>query len=184
MIPCVLTMGKFESIHRGHQVLIASVVAEARRLQIDAVLLAFEPHPYRVLHDANYVPLLTSDIRTQIVQKLGIDRVVHFPFDEALIQLSPQAFCERLFHELHPEVIIVGEGYRFGKNREGTIETLKILAAAHNIIVQVIPTQQYDYAEKISTSYIRTLIKDGAYTSAEKLLGFPIDLVTTTLYNG
>jgi len=169
---CVLAIGKFESIHRGHQALILEAVRLGQQLGLISAMIAFEPHPYRVLSNPDYKPMFTNDERAYIVQSLnleglssanadcgnifgntsatvrriekGINYLLEYPFDAAFAALSPESFCEKLFDELHGKVIVVGKGYRFGQGRKGTIDTLKQIAISRNADVRVIEPQVMD----------------------------------------
>jgi len=176
---CAIAMGKFESIHLGHQALIAEMIKIAKVRQLASALLVFEPHPYRVLVDANYEPLLTSRQREHLVAKLGVDYLIEYPFDRALAALSPVDFCKLLCNDLKAQAVVVGEGYRFGHNREGDVQTLSKLAIGYGATVhevtplysaQIAPLESQQRA-KISTSVIRELLMSNKLHDAEVMLG-------------
>ena len=183
--PCVIAIGKFESIHLGHQALIAEMVriaSEAQQAKLATALLVFEPHPYRVLFDPGYKPLLTSTEREYLVSGLGVDYLLEYPFDRNFAALSPEQFCQKLFNELQAQVVVVGEGYRFGHKRAGTVDTLRQLAEPAGARVHVVSTQQARYCccnsdaactDKTSTSVIRGMLAANKLKEAESLLGYP-----------
>ncbi|MCL2604740.1 MAG: riboflavin biosynthesis protein RibF [Defluviitaleaceae bacterium] len=178
--PCVLAVGKFESIHRGHQALIDQVTRTAKDSGIASAVVAFTPHPYRVLGDGGYKPLFTHNERAFLLERSGVDYLLEYPFDEALISTDPTAFGSILFERLHAHTIIVGEGYRFGHKREGTVQTLIRLAEHYGRNVGLFKAYT-DAMEDlpVSTSSIRALL-DGKNNDnkpqlegAAALLGFP-----------
>ena len=189
-IPCVLAMGKFESIHTGHRALINQMKELAHAQPgLATALVVFEPHPYRVLVDVGYKPLYTRNERELLVRELGVEYLLEYPFDRDIAALSPEDFCRKLFEELQAKVIVVGEGYRFGYNRMGTVEILRRKAAQYDARIHVVAHKQalrgfasYDegilagdaakYGEiKTSTSTIRRLIAEGKLNEVAGLLG-------------
>ena len=167
--PCVLTVGKFESIHRGHQALIA----EMKNYSLPSTLVVFDPHPYQLFVNPDYKPILTNQQRANLLAEMGIDYLVEYPFTRDFAALSPKGFCHILFNDLQARVVVVGEGFCFGRNRAGTIETLKLHAQPAGAQVKVLTPQQ-DGEKKISTSAIRALISEGKMLEAEDLLGWQL----------
>lgn len=196
--PCALAMGKFESIHLGHQGLISQMKRSAHGLP--TALLVFSPNPYKVLHDPAYNPLFTDDERGYLVARQGVDYLLEYPFDAKLANLSPKDFCNKIYNDLQARIVVVGEGYHFGQGRTGTADTLRKSAKAYGATVcevahigegETLLAQDYPnttsqtlsndttYADpqntfsKASTSTIRTLLADGKTKEAQQLLGFP-----------
>ena len=165
-VPCVLTVGKFESLHLGHQALIA----EMKNYALPCAVVVFDPHPYKLFANPDYKPLLTNHERAILLEQMGIDYLVEYPFNRNIAALTPQAFCRILFEDLQARVIVVGEGYRFGHNRTGTVETLRKLAQHAGVQVKILTPQQVG-ERKISTSTIRALLSERKTREAEALLG-------------
>ncbi|MCL2527439.1 MAG: riboflavin biosynthesis protein RibF [Defluviitaleaceae bacterium] len=178
--PCVLAMGKFESIHLGHRALINDIVTLAKLEGLASALMAFEPHPYRILSNPGYKPLYTSLERACLVGGLGVDYLLEYPFSTELAALSPLKFSTILFEKLNAKAIVVGDGYRFGCNRSGTINNLREVASKYNAHVYVIHPQKSDETEKTSTSTIRTLLSEGKFCKANALLGKPFFVMGET----
>ena len=164
--PCVLAIGKFESIHRGHNALIRDVVAMAKTLDIASAVMVFTPHPYNILHKDHhktaYQPLFSREERGFLLQSLGINYLLEYPFDAALMALSPQTFADILHNDLKAVKVVVGEAFHFGYNRTGTVNDLPAVHIVKNI-------------DNISTSSIRALLNEKIprLDEARKLLGFP-----------
>ena len=173
--PCVLAIGKFESIHLGHRALIAEMLRAAVCENLPAALLVFTPHPYRVLFDPGYKPLLTDRERQHIVGNLGVDYLLEYPFTPEFAAMPPECFCQKIFNELRAQVVVVGQGYRFGYNRTGTVDTLRQLAQPAGAQIHVVPlhAKASQDTHKTSTSAIRSLLTEGKLAEAEALLGYP-----------
>jgi len=174
--PCVLTAGKFESIHRGHQALIHKITRIAKEKGIASAVVAFTPHPYRVLGNAEYKPLFSRRERVFLLERLGVDYLLEYPFDEALITLDPIGFAQIIFERLKAQTVVIGEGYRFGHKRAGTAQTLKTLAEGYGrSVILCEPLGNETESAPVSTSHIRTLLNGEGIprlTEAAALMGF------------
>jgi len=165
--PCILTVGKFEGIHRGHRVLLCQVEHRAKSAGITPVVVTFEPHPFKFLHDPDYKPIFTKPERESLIRILGINEIVTFDFDATFAAMSAEDFCREIFQKFNPREIIVGENYRFGHNREGTIETLRKAGATVCVV------RTLSEGTTICTSRIRDFLSQNKFHEAEALLGFP-----------
>jgi len=173
---CVLTIGKFEGIHLGHQALLAEVVQQAKLLGLLSAAVVFEPHPYIYLNDALYKPMFTNKERSYLLANTGIEHIFYCQFDKNFAALSPQDFCKKIFAEYNAKLVIVGENYRFGKGRTGDVDLLRSEASAYGAHVQTISPLERpfkDAALEISTSNIRKFIIEGNLAEANWQLGFP-----------
>lgn len=164
---CVLTVGKFEAIHLGHRALLAEVARRAAAANSRAVVLTFDPHPRKTLHEADYRPIFTREERDGLLKSPGIDEIISLRFDEHLAAMSDENFCEEIFKIASPKEIIVGENFRFGKDRAGDAEFLKKFAAGENCAVQIFATVGI-----VSTSRIREFLAAEDFANAAALLGF------------
>ncbi|MCL2361911.1 MAG: riboflavin biosynthesis protein RibF [Defluviitaleaceae bacterium] len=166
-VPCVLAVGKFESIHLGHQALVSEMMKLASAHGLTTALIVFEPHPYQVLVDPEYKPLFTRVEREYLVAELGVDYLLEYPFDVDFAALSPEEFCRKIREELQGRIVVVGKGYRFGCGREGTADTLRQAG------IQVREIPHIGEGRKTSTSTIRALLSENNLSQAEGLLGYP-----------
>jgi len=179
MMPIVLAMGKFESIHTGHRALINEVVGLAKQRNLASGLLVFEPHPYKALVDPGYKPLLTQQERVYVLDGMGLDFLLEYPFDANVAELTPAQFCKIIFEELHTKLAVVGEGYRFGCRREGTIDDLREYAFKYDAEVHVVTTKGHADAGKTSTSTIRSLLSESRMAEANDMLGYSFFIMGT-----
>jgi len=169
-------MGKFEGIHMGHRALIAKVRELAQKeASCATAIMTFDPHPQHVLGDPGYKPLFTNCERAYLLAGLGLDYLLEYPFVAKTAALSPEEFCRKLFTDLQARVVVVGEGYRFGHKRAGSVDTLQKYAAMYGAkvceIAHVSPSG--DKKTKASTSTIREQLAAGDIDGATSLLGFP-----------
>jgi len=184
---CVLTIGKFEGIHLGHQTLLMEVKRQAKSHRLSSAVMIFDPHPYIYLNNTQYKPLFTKEERSHILQNIGPpDYLFYYPFDKTFAALSPQDFCKILFEKYSAKLVIVGENYRFGKNRVGDIVFLQKCAATYNAKVQVVPPCKSSLVPSenttqsvISTSNIRKHLAELNLLEANCQLGFPFFIMGT-----
>ena len=169
--PSHMTMGTFDGLHRGHQVLLKPLIAGARQAGAASVLVTFEPHPRCVL-DPDHCPanLTTLDEKTWLLDQLGLDHLVVIPFTPQLAALSPAAFMQRLLRGIQVRRIVIGENHRFGHRQRGDSAFLRRLGTRHGFTVEVAPTLTRG-REPISSSRIRRLVLLGQVRAAAQLLG-------------
>ena len=168
----VMAIGKFESIHLGHQALIHKAKESGLKRGLPTVVMSFCPHPFIVLGNKDYKPLLSTDEAAWVLREIcKVDFFLQYPFTKNLSQMPPESFCMILFEHLKVRELFVGEDYRFGANRSGTVEHLIKEAKLYGAEVAVVPFEKRSGIQ-ISTSIIRSLIEEGKYTEASKLLGY------------
>ena len=168
----VMAIGKFESMHLGHQALIHKARESAAKRGLPTVVMSFCPHPFVVLGNSDYKPLLSTDEAAWVLREIcKIDFFLQFPFTKSLSQMSPESFCKILFEDLKARELFVGEDYRFGAGRSGTVEHLKKEARLYGVNVTVVPFEKIG-GVRISTSLIRSLIEENKLDEASRLLGF------------
>ena len=172
----VMAIGKFESMHLGHQALIHKAKEAAMKRGLPTVVMSFCPHPFIVLGNKDYKPLLTNDEVAWVLEEIcKVDFFLQYPFTESLSQMPPESFSKILFGELKAREIFVGEDYRFGINRSGTVRLLKKEARLYDADVTIVPFEKRN-GTLISTSLIRGLIEENRLDEATKLLGFAYPL--------
>jgi riboflavin kinase/FMN adenylyltransferase len=169
---CAVTLGVFDGVHRGHAALVEATVRWARTQGVPAVALTFEPHPAAVLAPDRRPPMLCPlTHRVQKLQRLGIDVVVVQPFTQAFSQLSATAFIEQaLVQGLHARAVVVGDDFRFGHRRGGSVQTLREAGAFE---VVALPRVLDADGAPISSTRVRELITAGQLEQAHALLGEP-----------
>lgn len=171
---CVLTMGKFDGLHRGHQALVERTAAEARRLGRPATVLSFDPSPREFFRPQQALPRI-STLRDKLLglAACGIDRLVLAQFDASVARIPPEEFLDRvLVGQLGMRVIVVGDDLRFGRDRAGGIELLRARAATLGYEVIALDTIAMG-GERCSSSAVREALAATDFVRAERLLGHP-----------
>ncbi len=173
----VVTVGMFDGVHLAHQRLIRTTVRLARRLRGTSVVITFDPDPQAVLDpQPPPQPLMSMTERLQHIASLGADVVWIIPFTRRFSKLSPEAFVHRvLIQRLRATCVVVGETFAFGKDRVGTLPTLRALGQRHGMRVVVL-SPMHRQGVIISSSRIRACLRSGSLGLARKLLGKPVTL--------
>ncbi|MEB3227690.1 MAG: bifunctional riboflavin kinase/FAD synthetase [Synechocystis sp.] len=178
-----IALGNFDGVHRGHQWVLEQVVAFARQAQppLQPAVVSFSPHP-RTFFSGQPQPLLTPlPEKIEQLDALGIEQLILLPFTQALATLSPQQFVETiLVKQLRAKFISVGEDFRFGYQRQGTVTDLTALGQQWGLTVAIADLIQTDQA-RISSSQIRQALLTGKLERANDLLGRPYALVGTVV---
>ena len=169
-----ITIGNFDGVHRGHARIVERLIEHARRVGGPAVVFTFDPHPVRLLRPNEAPPPLTwTDRKAELLGELGVDAVVAYPTDEALLQLSAGEFFENVVTDaLAARAIVEGPNFCFGRGREGDIERLRELSEASEIELEVVPP--LEIAEHlVSSSRVRNEIADGNVAAARSMMTRP-----------
>ena len=167
-----VTVGNFDGVHRGHQSLVAEAVRQARERGGTAVALTFDPHPSRVLSpDRAPSTLMTLDQREEALFALGIDRLAVLPFTFELSRESAADFARKVLREaVGARVVVVGEGFRFGRGRAGDLAALRRLGRSLGFAVVGTRPVIHEGAP-ISSTRIREALARGAVVPARQMLG-------------
>lgn len=168
----VLTLGNFDGLHMGHQELVRMIIHRAKEIGALSMVVTFRPHPLKVLAPEKCPPLISIyEEKIRLFEKLGIDVLVKIPFTLEFSTMSPEDFVRDILCEtLGAREIFVGYNYRFGKGREGDIRKLRALGEKYGFKVREIEQIAVD-GEVVSSSKIRTLLKEGEVEHAARLLG-------------
>jgi riboflavin kinase/FMN adenylyltransferase len=178
--PSIATIGNFDGVHRGHQWVIAEVVAQARSLGIKSIAITFDPHPARVLRPESSQPLITPlDEKLELLASTGIDAVLILPFTEEFSRMSARSFATDVLQRvLHVTELHEGENFHFGYQAEAGIDSLEILGRELGFGVRVY-TPQTIRGSAISSSTIRQLITKGDVSHVRALLGRSFAILST-----
>jgi riboflavin kinase/FMN adenylyltransferase len=174
-LPVVLTIGTFDGVHAGHRSVLRRVKERAQERGAETVLLTFDPHPRTVLHTEHHgLRLLnTSGEKAALLEGAGLDHLVVHPFTRELARMSPKDYVRDLFAEgIRPEVVIVGYDHRFGRNREGSFESLENLGRLHGFEVEELPAH-YEEETRVSSTKVREALLAGEVEAAANWLCAP-----------
>ncbi|MEU9796478.1 bifunctional riboflavin kinase/FAD synthetase [Streptomyces sparsogenes] len=174
----VVTIGSYDGVHRGHQVIISRTVARARELGVPAVVVTFDPHPSEVVRPGSHPPLLAPHHRrAELMAGLGVDAVLILPFTAEFSRLSPGDFVVKvLVDKLHARLVVEGPNFRFGHRAAGNVDFLKELGTTYDYEVEVVDLYQRGAAgggEPFSSTLVRRLVAAGDVTGATEVLGRP-----------
>jgi len=173
-----VAIGNFDGVHRGHAQLVRELVAQAQRIEAPAIVFTFDPPPVKLLDPdrALGAPLTDIERRAELLQKLGVDLVVAYPTDMALLQLTAEEFFQKvLLDTLGARAIVEGPNFRFGHDRVGDVEMLGKLCDAKGLSLAVVAAADDD-AGMISSTRVRQLINDGKLSAANALLTQPYQI--------
>ncbi|MFL6621717.1 MAG: bifunctional riboflavin kinase/FAD synthetase [Sulfurifustis sp.] len=174
---CALTIGNFDGVHRGHQLVIAQLAARAAALRMPALVMLFEPHPLEYFRPQDAPPrLMRLREKLMALATLPVDRVLCVRFNARVAQLPPQAFVEEiLVRSLGARYVVVGEDFRYGHQRAGDIESLTRAGREHGFEAGAAATFMID-GERVSSTRVRAALVNGDMRAAEKLLGRPYSM--------
>lgn len=172
-----VAIGTFDGVHRGHQALISAAVADARAHSRPSLVFTFDRHPSELLTPERAPGYLcTPEQRQRWIEALGVDYLVIARFDAALREMTPEAFLRDILKErLGARAVLVGDGFRFGRNQEGDIAYLEAQQERFGYTLHVLAPVMVG-GERASSSRIRTLLRRGDLAGAEAILGRPYAL--------
>ncbi|GLP97149.1 bifunctional riboflavin kinase/FAD synthetase [Paraferrimonas sedimenticola] len=181
---CVLTIGNFDGVHRGHAQVIAQAVAKAEGLSLPAVAMTFEPQAQEFFRKEGAPPRI-SLLRDKLalLSELQIDRLLCVAFNSKFAQMSAEDFIQNLLvDKLGVRYLIVGDDFRFGKNRVGDFEMLREFG--EKLGFAVVSTQSFCVADKrVSSTLVREALAAGNLEQARRLLGHPF-MITGRVAHG
>jgi riboflavin kinase/FMN adenylyltransferase len=169
---CVLSIGNFDGIHRGHHAVLTRLLEESKRLNVPATVMTFEPQPEE-LFLGNNAPARLSRLRDKFVQlkKLTLDRLLCISFTHQFANISAESFIgELLISKLNVKYLVVGDDFHFGYQRKGDFQLLKQAGKKYGF--EVVDTQSLVQQElRISSTRIRDFLAQGDLTNASVMLG-------------
>ena len=188
---CVLTIGVFDGVHRGHAELISHAVKSGRSRGVPTVLMTFDPHPMEVVFPGSHPAQLTTlTRRAELVEETGIDVFLVMPFTADFMKLTPERYIHELLVEsLHVVEVVVGENFTFGKKAAGNVNLLRKAGERFGFAVEgmtlVSEVTEPGLGERsdgvllrdetvtFSSTYIRSCVDAGDVVAAAEALGRP-----------
>lgn len=170
--PSVITFGKFDGLHRGHEFLMDRQKEQSSINGYKRIVFTFDiPPKTKVLGDASKV-ITTNDEKQYIFEKDGVDYLIECPFTKEVMCMEPEEFVSMIVSRLNVKCIVVGDDFRFGHNRAGDHELLLKLAPKYGYELIVVDKLK-DNGRDISSTYIREEVARGNIKKANSLLGYP-----------
>lgn len=174
----VVTSGTFDGVHVGHQKILNRLREIASRNNGETVVITFWPHPRLVLHpeDDTLKLLNTFEEKAELLKEQGIQHLVRIPFTKEFSQYTSEEFIQKIVVEtIGTRKLVIGYDHRFGHNREGSFEQLKINAPRYGFEVEEIPRQDVDHVG-VSSSKVRKALEEGDIDTATHFLARPYTL--------
>jgi len=169
-----LTIGNFDGVHKGHQSVISEIISNSKKTKLKNAVMSFTPHPKIFFgYTKDIFNIITKEEKLNLLNKMGIDIYIDFDFDEQLSNLTAEEFIKDIIlKNLKVRKIIVGSDFKFGKDRKGNLETLKLLSTKLNFELVEINILNIDNTKvKYSSSLIRESIMTGNFKEVSQMLG-------------
>ncbi|UCC97985.1 MAG: bifunctional riboflavin kinase/FAD synthetase [Phycisphaerales bacterium] len=180
---CVLTIGNFDGVHRGHQEILGAARAAADERGAELVAMTFEPHPVAILYPERAPGVLTPlELKADLLCQCSVDSLIVLEDSRELLSLSAEDFVGRfLVENVRPRAVIEGRDFNFGAARAGSIETLRKLGAERDFDVSVVEPKEIKLSTgqsvRVSSTMIRYMLESGHAADAREALGRPYQLI-------
>ena len=169
--PCVLVMGMFDGVHRGHQQLLMTGAELAERDGLPLYVCTYEPHPLAVLCPEKAPPMLTTlPERARYMTGFGVNTLCVLSFNHQVADQEPEDFVRHMVDVFHPRHVVVGFNNTFGRGGKGNGELMTRMGAALGFETHIVPAVELD-GGTVSSTRIRGLLKQGDIHGANHLLG-------------
>jgi riboflavin kinase/FMN adenylyltransferase len=166
-----VTIGNFDGVHLGHQMLFSEVVGKAYTQHGQSVAVTFDPHPLKVLRPGGIRLISTTEQKIGLIAMAGVEHLLILPFTRELAATTARDFVEKiLVHTIGVRELVVGYDYAFGRGREGNIDFLKKIGGELGFAVKVVEAH-YENGMLVSSTKIRELVTEGRMQDARRLLG-------------
>jgi len=174
---CVATVGNYDGVHVGHQVVLGQLQQHAQALGLPSVVMSFEPQPLEYFQPDS-APARLSSFREKflLLAAQGVDKFVCLRFQASLAKVSAEDFVQRFFIEaLGIKRLIIGDDFRFGRERKGDVHTLQSIGQQAGF--DVVPVDSHAIGgERVSSSRVRQALADHDFENVKFLLGRPYSL--------
>lgn len=166
-----VAIGNFDGLHLGHQEILRVLVEQAAAANLNSLVFTFSPHPEKIFGQEPIRMIQTLEQRLEGLKKLGVKTVLVMPFNDHFSRLTAQEFIEAvLWSRLQARLVVVGEDFRFGRNREGNADLLSQTGRKLGLRVLTVPPVIRD-GQTVSSSLIRDLLERGEVDLAARYLG-------------
>ncbi len=169
----VVTSGTFDGVHLGHQKILKRLNEVAELTNGESVVITFYPHPRSVISPDNQIVKLLSTLeeKIELLEKSGVNNLLIIPFTREFSELSSEEFIQKILIEtIGTKTLVIGYDHRFGKNREGGFDYLKLNKEKYGFGIEEISRQDIENVG-VSSSKIRKALQEGDVPSADHFLG-------------
>lgn len=167
----VITLGKFDGLHRGHELLMENLLDLQERKGLRSVVFTFDIPPKAKVYNEIAKQLTTNAEKLHIFEETGVDYLIECPFTDEVRAMHPETFIRWIVESLHVRYIVVGKDFRFGYQRAGDYQILKQNEQTYGYQTIVLEKMQED-GRDISSTYIREELAAGNLEKANHLLGY------------
>lgn len=174
----VATIGNFDGVHKGHLALLAKLIETARKLQLPATVIIFEPQPIEFFQPQKPIARLMR-LREKFfaLAAAGVDRVLVLHFNEKLAAITPENFVKEILVEhLNVKHVIVGDDFRFGHKRAGDFNFLQNAGKTAGFTVEAMPTFLFNDV-RVSSTRVREALMNFDFEKIMQLLGRPYSMM-------
>ena len=170
----VIAIGNFDGVHRGHRAVLDRALELAEARDVPALVLTFEPHPRSVFRpDTPVFRLTPAPLKARILEAIGFRSVIEYPFDREFSQRSADEFVQSILVDwLGASAVVTGFDFHFGKGREGGPAFLMAAGKRHGFDVTLVDAFRDEGSDVVSSSRIRSLLREGDVAGAAGLLGY------------
>lgn len=169
--PSAITLGKFDGLHQGHELLINKVIEHQKKDDVDGIVFAFDMSPMYAKLNKQPDFLLSNEEKAKRLDG-RVDYFIDCPFDERISSMEAEEFIQKiLVDRFHAKYIVVGTDFHFGFQKKGNWETLKQYESVYGFKVEVVDKLCHDGRE-ISSTYIKEVLAEGNEDLANHLLGY------------
>jgi len=169
---CILTLGDFDGIHKGHQKLLSKAISVGKKQDLPVVLLTYYPSPKKVMQKLKYdMSIYTRNEKISILQQYPLRAIVFFPFDKKVAKMSAKTFLQEIMiKKLNAKNIVIGYDHHFGLNRKGNFRYLTLCASRYDLTINQVSSFSI-FNEVVSSSNIRKYLQEGNIKKTNKMLG-------------
>lgn len=178
--PTVLSLGKFDGLHRGHELLM-DYVFKKKKEGLKAAIFTFDIPPRKNVEHMAAKVLTTNEEKSRLFERIGIDYLIECPFTREVMNMEPELFIETIVNQLNVKCMVVGKDFHFGHNRRGDYQMLLQYAPKYGYEVEVVDKMQED-GRDISSTFVREQIVAGNMEKANDLLGYQYFVEGTILH--
>lgn len=180
--PTVVTIGKFDGRHKGHQKLLRRMLEIKEACGYRTAVFSFHMAPVTLIQGEPQKVITTNQERRNNMEKIGIDYLVEYPFTPEVAHLLPEAFVKDiLVEQMHARAIVVGTDCGFGYQRSGDAKLLEALSETCGYQLTVIEKEQEDHRD-ISSTFVKEELNRGNMEKANELLGEPYAIHGTVVH--